>query len=170
MILTGYCRVGQDVSLRYTNDGTAVANISLAFNYGRKGDDGKRPSQWVDASLWGQRAESLAEYLLKGTGLDVVLEDVHIETYQRSQGGEGSKLVGRVVILEFAGSTPQQQGSQGGASRSGGADRPQGQRSNPTARGGQQPQHGQSTRGGDGFEDSDIPFGPAYARAGWSAV
>jgi single-strand DNA-binding protein len=40
-----------------------VANVSLAFTYGKKGDDGKRPTQWVDASLWGQRAESLAPYI-----------------------------------------------------------------------------------------------------------
>ncbi len=100
MILTGYARIGEDAQLRYTPDGTAVANLSLAFNYGRRDDDGKRPTQWVDASLWGQRAESLIDYLVKGQGLDVVLEDPHIETYQRREGGEGFKLVARVLMLD----------------------------------------------------------------------
>src|SRR5690606_15224628 len=81
--------------------------------YGRKGDDGNRPTQWLDAQLWGQRAESLSEYLLKGTLLSVVLEDPHIETYDRRDGGQGFSLRARVVSLEFGGgnSDSRQQGS-----------------------------------------------------------
>ena len=53
MILTGLARIGKDAELRYTASNEPVANISLAFNYGRKGDDGKRPTQWIEASMWG---------------------------------------------------------------------------------------------------------------------
>src|SRR5512139_2415973 len=53
----GLARIGKDAEVRYTPSGTAVANVSLAFTFGKKGDDGKRPTQWVDASLWGQRAD-----------------------------------------------------------------------------------------------------------------
>ena len=45
MILTGLARIGKDAELRYTASNEPVANLSLAFNYGRKGDDGKRPTQ-----------------------------------------------------------------------------------------------------------------------------
>ena len=41
MILTGLARIGKDAELRYTASNEPVANISLAFNYGRKGEDRK---------------------------------------------------------------------------------------------------------------------------------
>ena len=66
MKANGLARIGKDAEVRFTPSGAAVANVSLAFTYGKKGDDGKRPTQWVDASLWGQRAESLAPYIKKG--------------------------------------------------------------------------------------------------------
>lgn len=97
----GLARIGRDVELRRTANGDAVAGLSLAFSYGRKGEDGKRPTQWVDASLWGKRAEALAPYLVKGCLIAVTLEDVHIETYQSAKG-EGYKLVGRVLDIELA--------------------------------------------------------------------
>src|SRR5690606_20137916 len=91
--LFGMARLGRDAELRYTQDGTAVASLALAFDYGKKGQDGKRPTQWVEASIWRQRAESLAPYLLKGTRLSVVVDDVHVETFQKSDGTQGVKLV-----------------------------------------------------------------------------
>ena len=105
--LTGIARIGRDVDVRYTPQGDQVANISLAFSYGKKDDNGNKPSQWVDASLWGQRAESLAPHLLKGTLIYVVLDDVHQEDYQTRDGRSGSKIVGRVNVIEFA-ARPQQ--------------------------------------------------------------
>ncbi|NGR09353.1 single-stranded DNA-binding protein [bacterium SGD-2] len=107
--LFGMARLGRDAELRYTQDGTAVASLALAFDYGKKGQDGKRPTQWVEASIWRQRAESLAPYLLKGTRLSVVVDDIHVETFQKSDGTQGVKLVGVVSTIEF-GSAPQAAG------------------------------------------------------------
>lgn len=101
--LNGLYRLGRDGELRYTPGGDPVINLALAYNYGRKGEDGNRPTQWVDASLWGKLAEALAPYLLKGTQLYAVLGDVHIETYQKQGGGEGFRLAGRVIEIELAG-------------------------------------------------------------------
>jgi single-strand DNA-binding protein len=107
MQVFGLATIGRNVELRYRPDGGAVANVSLAFSYGRKGDDGKKPTQWVDASLWGKRAEALAPYLLKGTKVAVTLDDVHIESFQRSDETPGTKLVGLVSQLSLAGSPSQ---------------------------------------------------------------
>lgn len=96
----GLARLGRDAEVRFTNDGTPVASLSLAFSYGKKGQDGKRPTQWVDGSLWGARAEALAPYLTKGAMVVAYLDDVHIETYQ-GRNGEGHKLAGRVTDLEL---------------------------------------------------------------------
>lgn len=105
MILAGNVRLGRDVELKYTPSGTAVANLAGVYDYGRKGDDGKKPSQWVDLALFGKQAEALAEYLLKGAVVHVVADDVHIETYQSAKGA-GAKLVGKVSGISFAPSQP----------------------------------------------------------------
>ncbi|KDC23949.1 single-stranded DNA-binding protein [Bordetella bronchiseptica F4563] len=143
----GMARIGRDVEVRYTQAGDPVASVSLAFDYGQKGQDGKRPTQWVDGSLWGKRAESLAPYLIKGSRISVTLDDVHIETFQNREGAQGHKLVGRITALEF-GSTPQREA----------------QAAPPPAR--QQPQQNQyaAQRGGQASAanladlDDDIPF------------
>jgi len=98
----GLARIGRDVEIRHLSNGDAVCNISLAFSYGKKGADGYRPTQWVDASLFGKRAEALAPYLLKKGVISVTLDEVHIETYQ-GQNGEGHKLVGKVIDIELTG-------------------------------------------------------------------
>ncbi len=103
MILTGFARLGRDASLRYTGNGDPVLEMALAFNYGQKGQDGKRPSQWIEATLWGKRAEALAQHLTKGAAIDVVLTEPHIETWTKKDQTTGFKLVAKVAELEFAG-------------------------------------------------------------------
>lgn len=104
MILTGLVRLGRDASLRYMADGTPVLNMAMAYNWGTKDAGGKRATQWIDAALFGKRAEALAPHMLKGTALDVVLDDVRIDEWTRTDGTPGKpKLVGRVVLVEFAG-------------------------------------------------------------------
>lgn len=107
MEATGLARLGKDAELRTTQSGETVASIALAFSYGRKDANGNRPTQWVDASLWGKRAEALAPHLRKGGQVYVVLEDVHIQTFE-GRNGPGHKLAARIVQLELAGPAPQQ--------------------------------------------------------------
>lgn len=139
-------RVGRDAELRSTAQGDQVASISLAFTYGRKDNDGKRPTQWVDAALWGKRAEALAPYLTKGTLVTVSIEDAHIETFRKSDQSEGHKLAGRITAIDLAGGGTQQQAPAQPARQ------PAAQR--PAAR---QPA---SIPAGGGFEDmdDDVPF------------
>lgn len=99
--LTGLFTLGRDAEIRTTANGDPVAGLALAYNYGRKGDNGKQPTQWVEAALWGERATKLAEHLTKGTQLYMQLDDLHIETYDKRDGGQGVKLAARVGQLEF---------------------------------------------------------------------
>ena len=101
--LFGLARLGRDAELRTTAQGEHVAGLSLAFSYGRKGQDGKRPTQWVDGALWGKLAEAISPYLLRGSNVSVTLDDVHIETFRKADGTDGIKLVGRVSSIELAG-------------------------------------------------------------------
>lgn len=94
------CRIGNQPEIRFTPGGDAVLNLSLAFNYGRKGEDGKRPTQWLEASIWGKQAEAVQSYLHKGDQISVSVDDIHIETYE-GKNGTGTKLVGRIVSFDF---------------------------------------------------------------------
>ena len=98
----GLARIGKDAEVRFTQGGDAVASISLAFNYGKKDPQtGKKPTQWVDAALWGKRAESLAPYLKKGGQIVAYLEDVHIETFTKQDGTQSTKLAAKLADLEL---------------------------------------------------------------------
>lgn len=100
-ILTGLFTLGRDAELRTTQSGDTTATLALAYNYGRKGEDGKTPSQWVRATLWGKRAESLAHHLTKGKQISAILDGLHVQTFQKNDGTTGTSLEARVVDLEF---------------------------------------------------------------------
>jgi len=102
MLMIGMARLGNDPEIRYTTDGKAIMDLSLAFNYGRK-VDGKQPTQWVNGTMWGDRCEKLKPYLGKGQQLFVSMTEPHIEVYKRKDGSEGVSLRARVGELEFAG-------------------------------------------------------------------
>jgi single-strand DNA-binding protein len=143
-------RLGRDAETRYTQSGDAVVGLAVAYNFGRKGEDGKRPSQWLDCSFWGKRAEAVAPYLTKGAQVAVTLDEVHIETYE-GRNGQGHKLVGRVMDLELAGSRDSQQQSQSQPpAQPRQQQRPAPQQRTPAPAGG----------ASSGFEDmdDDIPF------------
>jgi len=154
MILTGLARLGRDAELRYTQGGDAVSNLSLAYNYGMKQQDGNRPTQWVEASLWGKQAEALQPYLVKGGQVVVTLRDVRMESFQRQDGSTGMKLVGTVLQIELAGSRQDNAGGQQAQPRTGqqqpqSTSRPQQSAPRPQSQPAQQPQND--------FDD-DIPF------------
>lgn len=67
LIIAG--NVGKDAELRRTNSGDAVLGFSLAVDNGKDKSGNKRDSTWYDCSIWGKRAESLQNYITKGTKL-----------------------------------------------------------------------------------------------------
>lgn len=105
--------IANEPTLRYTPDGTAVINLALPCEYGKKDQSGKKPTQWVEASLWGARAEGLAPYLVKRQMIAFTLDDVHIEEFKTGGGETRTKLVGRVSHIKLIGAAPdRQQGQQ----------------------------------------------------------
>lgn len=183
--MTAVGRLGRDVEIRYVqgnNGEQAVCNVSIGCNYGPKDHTGKQATQWVEGSLWGARAEAIAQYLVKGKQIILSLSDVHVETYEGANG-TGTKLVGRVNDLAFGAdsnnSGGQQQGggqrSQGNQQRGNGGQG--GNRERPPARGNggdttrnqgnygrtqgaQAPARQPAGGGASGFDDmdDDIPF------------
>ncbi len=58
--------LGRDAELRHTSNGDAVLQFSVADNQGRD-----KQTIWWRCSLWGKRAEALAQYLTKGQQVTV---------------------------------------------------------------------------------------------------
>lgn len=58
----------RDVELRYTPNGAAVADISIAINRKYSTDSGEKREEvtYVDVTLWAKLAELAAQYLQKG--------------------------------------------------------------------------------------------------------
>lgn len=117
--LNGIFRLGRDAELRTTPSGMQILSLALVYNYGRKDESGQRPSQWVDASMFGQRGASLQPYLVKGSQIYADLTDVYVRTYEKKDGTPGVSLAGVIQDLEFCGggqqggqqSSPQRQAS-----------------------------------------------------------
>ena len=140
--LTGLFTLGRDAETRVTQGGTTVVQLAVAYNYGRKGEDGKKPSQWVRASMFGKQAETLAPYLTKGKQVSLVIRDLHIATFQKQDGSTGTSLEGVADFDDFA-RGPKQEGAAP-------APAPRPAPAPPTAQ----------RSAGSGFDDmdDDIPF------------
>jgi single-strand DNA-binding protein len=64
-------RLTRDPDLRYTPDGKAVSNITLAVNRHYKSASGEIEADFVHCILWGKTAENTSNYCKKGAVLGV---------------------------------------------------------------------------------------------------
>ena len=96
-MFTQLITLGRDAELRHTANGKAVCSVVGAYDIGW--GDNKR-TQWIEGALWEKRAESLAQYLLKGKQLHVTFDDVEVEMYEGKKG-TGAKLKGRIVDVKL---------------------------------------------------------------------
>ncbi len=156
----------RDPELRYTPQGTAVTDITLAINDTRSKNNQNNSATFVDVTLWDRAAEVVCEYMHKGSSILVEGRLVTDRWEDRESGKRMSKL--KVVANTF-----QFTDSKGGGSDEYGAPAPSGggyQRSNqqqgrPQQRGGggdyMPPQsHPDDDFDPSGFSDGgdDIPF------------
>lgn len=97
---------GRDVELRYTPQGTAVANFSVASNTVRNTAEGqKKKTDWFNISAFGRQAETLAKYLTKGS---MILVRGKL-TFNPWLSRDGEARVSADIVLqdfEFAGANP----------------------------------------------------------------
>lgn len=99
-MLTTIARIGR-VEKNQLQNGDTVLRLSLAYNYGKRGQDGKTPSQWMQTAIFGKQADAMEQYLTVGTAIVITVKDVHIETFKNKDGLDQSKLVGSYVNLQF---------------------------------------------------------------------
>ncbi|PAE27890.1 single-stranded DNA-binding protein [Paenibacillus sp. 7884-2] len=84
-ILVG--RLTKDPDLRYTPNGVAVANFTVAVNRPFK-NEGEQQADFINCVVWRAPAENLAKYMKKGSQIGV---DGRIQT--RSFEGQDGKTV-----------------------------------------------------------------------------
>lgn len=70
-------QLGRDAEVRYLPNGDAVANFSVADSQGKD-----KPTIWWNCQLFGKRAESLSQYLMKGQSV-TVSGNITQRTYQK---------------------------------------------------------------------------------------
>jgi single-strand DNA-binding protein len=60
--------VGRDPEMRYTPNGSAVANFSVAASRSYSGQDGERheETEWFSVVCWNRLAETVSQYVQKG--------------------------------------------------------------------------------------------------------
>lgn len=106
----------RDPEMRYTPDGTAVCNFTIAVN-----EPGKDSPMWMRVSVWGQQAENSAEYLEKGQTVLVEGKLKHDNGNPRQWKDRNGKIRASyemtgyyVVFGKKANGNGGQQGQQGG--------------------------------------------------------
>lgn len=92
-------RLGADGELRTTQGGDKVVSLRVANDVGF-GE--RKTTQWVECSIWGKRAESLAPHLTKGKQV-VISGEVTLREFQKRDGTQGAGLSVRVAEIDFTG-------------------------------------------------------------------
>lgn len=81
-------RLTRDPDLRYTPNGVAVANFTVAVNRPFSNQQGNRDADFINCVVWRRQAENLANYMRKGSQIGV---DGRLQT--RTFEGQDGKTV-----------------------------------------------------------------------------
>ena len=100
--IVGY--LGRDAELRYTPQGTAVCNFSVATTERKKDRSGEFQdvTTWFNVSLWGSKAEGTSQYLSKGK-LVFIEGRLTQREYQDRDGNNRTSLDVNASDLQFVG-------------------------------------------------------------------
>ncbi|WP_298372247.1 single-stranded DNA-binding protein [Azospirillum sp.] len=115
-------RLGADGELRTTQSGEKVLGFRVANDVGF-GE--RKTTQWVDCSIWGRRAESLAPHLTKGKQV-VISGEVTLREFDKRDGTRGAGLSVRVAEIDFTGGA-REEGGGGSYGGGGGGYEPRGE-------------------------------------------
>jgi len=96
VILAG--NITRDPQVRYTPNGTAVADFGVAINRQWKGQDGQTKEEvcFIDVQAWSRTGEIITDHLGKG---DPILIEGRLQMHSW-QGQDGQKRTKHVVVVE----------------------------------------------------------------------
>jgi len=92
--------LARDAKINSTEKGDSVGSFSVGVKSGY-GD--KAVTNWINCSLWGKRADSLAPYLMKGQGV-AISGELSLRKYKSKDGSEGASMEVRVQDVTLIGS------------------------------------------------------------------
>ena len=103
--------LGGDPEMRYTGDGKAVTNFSVAVNNKWSGKDGQLHEEtvWYRVAAWGKTAEACNQYLQKGRQVFVEgrlradPETGGPRVYQKNDGSSGAAFEVTAQTVKFLG-------------------------------------------------------------------
>ena len=96
--------IGRDVSLRYTDKGTPVASFPIASNSFKNSPQGRvQVTHWFNVVAFGKTAETIAEYVKKGTHL-LVHGRLSFSPWSTDKGEPRSGAEVSLFSFEFVGS------------------------------------------------------------------
>jgi single-strand DNA-binding protein len=108
-----------DPELRYTGQGTPVANLRIAVNSKIKsGEEWKDETLFIDVTVWGKQGESCSQYLSKGR--QILVEGRLQERSWESDGQKKSKMEIVAATVKFLGKKDGADSGGGGHSSSSG--------------------------------------------------
>ncbi len=112
-------RIGSDLELRETNGGKSVLNFSLAVKRNNKNDDGSYKTDWFRLTAWEGQAKLIANYLQKGSFVNIV---GRLETgeYTKDVNGTEVKIPKTEVIVKEVSFTGAADAASGGGNDGGG--------------------------------------------------
>jgi single-strand DNA-binding protein len=92
-------RAGKDPEVRYFENGTVKANISVAVSrkYNSKAGESNDKTDWIKCDAWGKTAEILANFITKG---DLVLFDGELTTESWTDKQTGQKRDKTIVNIK----------------------------------------------------------------------
>lgn len=103
----------RDPELRYTPKGMAVARLGMAINRNWKTETGEAREEvtFVDVDAFGRQAETLAQYMKKGSPL-LVEGRLRLDTWEDKQTNQKRSKLGVVVEgFQFLGSARGEEGA-----------------------------------------------------------
>ncbi len=136
VILIG--NLGRDPEVRYTQNGTAVANFTMATSDRWTDQSGERRerTEWHRIVVWGKQAEIAGEYLRKGRQV-YVEGSLQTREWTDREGNKRYTTEVNAQRFQMLGRPDER------AATSPAAD---------------QPSHAVSDSGGQGYDEDDIPF------------
>ncbi|MFZ0475757.1 MAG: single-stranded DNA-binding protein [Halobacillus sp.] len=114
VVLVG--RLTKDPDLRYTPNGVAVANFTIAVNRPFSNNQGGQDADFLNCVVWRRAAENLANFMNKGSlvGVDGRLQSRSFDNQEGKRVFVTEVVADSVQFLESKGSS-----SQGGSNRGG---------------------------------------------------
>lgn len=97
-------RFARDPELRYTTQGTPVANMTIAVNR-PKAEEGQQSADFVQCVAWGKNGENITKYMKKGSLIGIEGR-IQISKYQDKEGATRWKTEVVVASAEFLGNKP----------------------------------------------------------------